>query len=77
MLTITTLFEPQYRRGIALNGEIRWFRSVPTGYDRQILLYADDTVLISDSPEGLQRHINALNYFVQTKVCQSTGVKLK
>ena len=26
----------------------------------QILLYADDIVLISDSPEGLQRHLNAL-----------------
>ena len=26
----------------------------------QILLYADDIVLISDSLEGLQRHLNAL-----------------
>ena len=30
------------------------------GIDIQILLYADDIVLISDSPEGLQRHLNAL-----------------
>ena len=42
----------------------------------QILLYADDIVLISDFPEGLQRHLNALNYFVRTKVCQSTWIKL-
>ena len=29
----------------------------------QILLYADDIVLISDSPKGLQRHLNALKVF--------------
>ena len=40
----------------------------------QILLYVDDIVLIFDSVEGLQRH---LNYFVRTKVCQSTWIKLK
>jgi len=28
-----------------------------------LLLYADDIVLISDSPEGLQRHLNALHVF--------------
>ena len=33
----------------------------------QILLYADDIVLISDSPEGLQRHLNALKLFCMDK----------
>ena len=33
----------------------------------QILLYADDIVLISDSPEGLQRHLNALKLFCTDK----------
>ena len=28
-----------------------------TGIAVQILLYADDIVLVSDSPEGLQRHL--------------------
>ena len=32
-----------------------------------ILLYADDIVLISDSPEGLQRHLNALKLFCTDK----------
>ena len=29
----------------------------------QILLYLDDIVLISDSPGGLERHLNALKLF--------------
>ena len=33
----------------------------------QILLYADDIVLISNSPEGLQRHLNALKLFCTDK----------
>ena len=33
----------------------------------QILLYVDDVVLISDSPEGLQRHLNALKLFCTDK----------
>ena len=33
----------------------------------QILLYVDDIVLISDSPEGLQRHLNALKLFCMDK----------
>ena len=33
----------------------------------QILLYADDIVLISDSPEELQRHLNALKLFCMDK----------
>ena len=33
----------------------------------QILLYADDIVLISDSPEGLQRHLNSLKLFCTDK----------
>ena len=28
-----------------------------------LLLYADDIVLISDSPEGMQRHLDALHTF--------------
>ena len=32
-----------------------------------ILLYADDIVLISDSLEGLQRHLNALKSFCTDK----------
>ena len=30
-----------------------------------LLLYADDIVLISDSPEGMQRHLNALHSFAE------------
>ncbi|RYA67266.1 hypothetical protein DD598_28985, partial [Enterobacter cloacae complex sp. 2DZ2F16B1] len=30
-----------------------------------IMLYADDIVLISDSPEGMQRHLDALHRFAQ------------
>ena len=30
-----------------------------------LLLYADDIVLISDSPEGMQRHLDALHTFAQ------------
>ena len=33
----------------------------------QTLLYADDIVLISDSPKGLQRHLNALELFCTDK----------
>ena len=33
----------------------------------QILLYADDIVLIFDSPEGLQKHLNALKLFCTDK----------
>ena len=33
----------------------------------QILLYADDIVLISDTSEGLQRHLNALKLFCTYK----------
>ena len=33
----------------------------------QILLYADDIMLISDSPEGLQRHLNAFKLFCTDK----------
>ena len=29
-----------------------------------LLLYADDIVLISDSPEGMQQHLDALHTFV-------------
>ena len=30
-----------------------------------LLLYADDIVLISDSPEGMQRHLDALHSFAE------------
>ena len=30
-----------------------------------LLLYADDIVLVSDSPEGMQRHLDALQRFAQ------------
>ena len=33
----------------------------------QMLLYADDIMLISDSPEGLPRHLNALKLFCTDK----------
>ena len=33
----------------------------------QILLYVHDIVLISDSPEGQQRHLNALKLFCTDK----------
>ena len=43
----------------------------------QILLNADDIVLISDSPKGLQRHLNALKLFCTDK-CLSINIdKLK
>ena len=43
-----------------------------------ILLYADDIVLISDSPEGLQRHLNALkSFYTDKKTCQLTSIKLR
>ena len=35
----------------------------------QILLYANDIVLISDSPEGLQRHLKAIKVFCWDKGC--------
>ena len=33
----------------------------------QILVYADDIVLISNTPEGLQRHLNALRVYCTGK----------
>ena len=43
----------------------------------QILLYADDIVLISDSPEGLQRHLNALKLFCTDKGLSINMDKIK
>ena len=35
----------------------------------EIFLYADDIVLISDSPEGLQRHIKGFSVKVDETIC--------
>ena len=43
----------------------------------QILVYADDIVLISDSPKGLQRHLNALKLFVINNGLSINMEKLK
>ena len=40
---------------------------MPTGYSIQILLYANDIVLIFYSLEGLQRHLDALIVFCTDK----------
>lgn len=32
-----------------------------------LLLYADDIVLISDSPQGLQQHVDALHAYVEDR----------
>ena len=41
--------------------------SIWAGIAMQILLYADDIVLIFDNLEGLQRHLNALKLFCTDK----------
>ena len=37
------------------------------GIDIQVLLHADNTALISEALEGIQRHLNALKAFCMVK----------
>ena len=47
--------------------KFRGSRECLVGIAIQLLLYADDTVLISDCLKGLQRHPNALKLFCSDK----------
>ena len=48
---------------------------MPTGIAIQILLYVDDIVLISDSPKGLQRHLNALELYSTDRFVNKHGTE--
>ena len=47
--------------------DINGLRACLAGIAIQILLYTDDIVLMSDTPEGLQRHLYALNILYRQK----------
>ena len=69
--TIAHSLRSLYRCGITLRREMGSGACL-AGIAVQILLYADDIVLISDSPVELQRHLNALKLF-----CTDKGLLIK
>ena len=66
MPTITHSLRSVYKRGITLH-RFGDSEACLAGIGIHMLLYADDIVRISESPEELQRHLNALKVFCMDK----------